>query len=397
MNRSHFVATTARIAVTLLAGAVLAALPGCGGAPASRSRDGVSVEQTRTQEATSAPKSPTPSAPVTISLQPPSYEGYEPLPCFMYHHVDPTMKDDLAVTPAQFESHLKALQAAGYRTITARELAEYHAGETSLPPRPAMITFDDGWKNQFKYAVPLLKKYGFTATFFVNPKWIGKGGAYMTAEQVASLADTGFDVESHTWGHVSLVRSHATTQGAFGRSMRQQFRLAEDWIRDTTGQKPVALCYPFGFYDSEVVAELGRAGYDSAYTTEEGVADARPWDALVMKRFNISRGVSAAGFAKRLSTKPLPALELTPAPGSRVRGKNVNVSADITEVPAGVKHITLFSGNAMGKTTVVVRDGRRYATGTIKNGRAGFRQITLQGEDGSGTQYVASWSIVLGD
>ena len=315
-----------------------------------------------------------------------------------YHRVNASHPGDrLSVPPDTFARQMETLARSGRLVVGLERAVAALRGEAELPRGAVVITFDDGWKNQFKYAVPLLKKYGFTATFFVNPKWIGKGGAYMTAEQVASLADTGFDVESHTWGHVSLVRSHATTQGAFGRSMRQQFRLAEDWIRDTTGQKPVALCYPFGFYDSEVVAELGRAGYDSAYTTEEGVADARPWDALVMKRFNISRGVSAAGFAKRLSTKPLPALELTPAPGSRVRGKNVNVSADITEVPAGVKHITLFSGNAMGKTTVVVRDGRRYATGTIKNGRAGFRQITLQGEDGSGTQYVASWSIVLGD
>jgi peptidoglycan/xylan/chitin deacetylase (PgdA/CDA1 family) len=321
------------------------------------------------------------------SLQPPSFAGYEPLACFTYHHVDPKLKNSIAITPATFEAQLKVLKDEGYQTITSRR----------LPDKPVMITFDDGWKNQFQYAAPLLKKYGFVATFFVNPQLIGRGSAYMTREMLVALEADGNDIESHTWTHAALIRRSSESQLEFQKRIMRQMTLADAWIAKVVGRKPVALCYPFGYYDLEAVSRAKAAGYTLAFTTDEGIADARPWDAMIMKRFTINREDSLTGFQTRLHSGVVAARHIEPAPGTRVRGITTTVTVDITDVPASVKGLKISSGASMKATAIVNRGGRRYAVARLNKARVGFRQITLRGIGDAGRRYYYSWSLVLGD
>ena len=331
------------------------------------------------------------------ALQPPSYAGYERLPCFTYHHVDPKLKNSIAITPATFEAQLKVLKDEGYSPITARQLVQHHEKGTPLPAKPVMITFDDGWKNQYQYAAPLLRKYGFVATFFVNPQLIGRGSAYMTRDMLVALEKAGDDIESHTWTHLALTRRPADNPLDFQNSIMRQMTLADSWLSQVVGHKPVALCYPFGYYDVESVSRAKAAGYKAAFTTDEGVADARPWDAMIMKRFTINRADSIAGFKARLNSGVLEVRDIEPSPGTRVRGITTTVTVDVTGVAADVKGIKLTSGPSMKATTIVRRDGRRYAVAHINKARVGSRQVTVSGVDGSGRRYYSSWSLVLGD
>jgi len=398
--------------MSLVACLAMASLAGCRGRGAGGSGSGTDKPVGGSRSvAASKPVSPKPPSanPGVIptdtlvpmigadSLQPPSYTGYERLPCFTYHHVDPKLNNSIAITPATFEAQLKVLKDEGYHTITARQLAEYHAKGTPLPDKPVIITFDDGWSNQYQYAFPLLRKYGFVATFFVNPQPIGRGSAYMTRENLVALADAGNDIESHTWTHMALTRKKTESQLEFQNRIMRQMTLADTWIKTVVGRKPVALCYPFGYYDVEAVSRAKAVGYRVAFTTDEGVADARPWDAMIMKRFTINRGDSVAGFKTRLHSGVLEARDIQPPPGARVRGITTTVTVDITDVPAGVKGIELSSGPSMKSTAIVKRDGRRYAVARLNKTRVGFRQITLSGADESGRRYYSSWSLVMGD
>jgi len=331
------------------------------------------------------------------SLEPPSYVGYEPLPSFTYHHVDPKLKNDIAITPAAFEAQLKLLKDEGYSTITARQLAEHHAKGTPLPNKPVMITFDDGWKNQYQYAAPLLAKYGFVATYFVNPQLIGFGSAYMTRDMLVTLSSAGNDIESHTWTHLALTRRGTESELDFQKRIMKQMTLADTWLKQVVGHRPVALCYPFGYYDVGAVSRAKAAGYTLAFTTDEGVADARPWDAMIMKRFTVNRGDSIERFAARLQSGVLEARHIEPAPGTRVRGITATVTVDITDVPAGVSGIKLSSGTSMKEATIVRRGDRRYAIGLLKKTRVGTRQIILSGQDAAGRAYYTSWCLVMGD
>ena len=322
----------------------------------------------------------------------------EPLPCFTYHHVDPKLKNEITIRPATFEAQLKTLKSLGYHSITARELAEHQTLGTPLPDKPVMLTFDDGWRNQYTYAWPLLKRYGFKATFFVNPQPISNHyKAYMTRDMVTALAKAGNDIESHTWRHLRLTRIRTERTADFQRRSRSQLTLANDWIRKATGAQPVALCYPYGYYDLETIGLAQAVGYKVAFSVDEGVADARPWDAFAMKRFTISSAETADSFRRRLLSGPLPVTNITPPPGVRVVGIDATVTVDITDMPADTRDIHLKSGPSMRSMHIVERDGRRYAEAAIHKSKLGFRPISMTGTGPDGRRYYSCWGMEMGD
>ncbi len=391
MQRSHTAPAT--LVLLLAASLAIAQLSGCG----SKTSSSASASATADKRTASTKTKPGSATATSLSLEPPSYSGFEPLPCLTYHHVDPKMTNDIALTPAAFEAQLKALRDSGYHAITARDLASHHASGAPLPDKPLMITFDDGWKNQYVYAAPLLQKYGFRATFFINPRMIDRGNAYMTTPMITSLAGAGNDIESHTWMHLGLTRSSTETAAGFAGRAKPQLTQANQWIKRVTGQAPVALCYPFGNYDVETIGLAQRSGYVLGFTTDEGVADARAWDRMAMKRFTVTRGDSIARLQSRLSSRPLPVTGIQPAPASRVVGREATVTVDITGVPASVTGIALSSGPGMGPTTIVSRGGHRYAIARIRHAKAAFRQVTIRGHDSAGARYYSSWGLVMGD
>jgi peptidoglycan/xylan/chitin deacetylase (PgdA/CDA1 family) len=352
---------------------------------------------TKPATASSAFTGPAAVAPLS-TLQPPAYDGFEPLPCFTYHHVDPKLKNDIAITPATFESQLKMLSDLGYHTITARQLYEHQSQGTSLPDKPVMITFDDGWRNQYMYAFPLLKKYGMVATFFINPQPIvSKYGGYLTRDMVLALSQGGNDIESHTWRHLKLTRDRADSADAFQRKNVSQLTLANEWIRKVVGVQPIALCYPYGYYDLEAIGMAQRVGYRLGFTTDEGIADARGWDAFQIKRFTISNVETAESFKRRLLSGALSVRDIQPAPAARVVGNDATVTVDISAVPADITGVKLSSGPGLRNVQIVERNGHKYAEATFKNAKVGFREMSMRGTGADGRKYYASWGIVLGD
>ena len=334
----------------------------------------------------------------TSTLEPPTYAGFEPLPCLTYHTVDPKLKNEIAIPPALFESELKTLVSLGYHSITARQLYDHQSKGTPLPDKPVMITFDDGWRNQYVYAAPLLKKYGMAATFFINPQPIAaKYHGYLTRDMVVALAKDGNDIESHTWRHLQVTRERTDSVDSFQRKNLSQLLLANEWIRKVVGQQPVALCYPFGCYDLEAIGMAQRAGYKLGFTVDEGVADARAWDAFQMKRFTISNVETAASFKRRLTSGALQVRDIQPAPGSRIVGISTIVTVDITEVPADITNIKMTSGPSMRTVRIVESDGHRYAVAALHKAKTGFREISMSGTGADGRPYYAAWGIVLGD
>src|SRR5262249_40054650 len=102
-------------------------------------------------------------APDMIAAGAPSVE----LPILVYHHVRPGSTSALFVSPEEFDKQLEYLQYYGFRTISFTDLADYFEKGKPLPQRPIIISFDDGWENQYEYGFPILQKYHDTATIYV--------------------------------------------------------------------------------------------------------------------------------------------------------------------------------------------------------------------------------------
>jgi peptidoglycan/xylan/chitin deacetylase (PgdA/CDA1 family) len=171
---------------------------------------------------------------------------------------------DLSVTPELFSAHLDAMQQAGYTTITLYALLDHLSQGTPLPEKPVVLTFDDGYLDNYENAFPRLRDRGMTATFFIVTDFIdGKRPEYVTWDMVREMYAGGMSIESHGRNHVSLKnkdRDYLIWQ-ALGSMETIQFEL---------GVRPRFVSYPAGDYDQATIDIFRSANYWAGFTTIQG-------------------------------------------------------------------------------------------------------------------------------
>ena len=214
-------------------------------------------------------------------------EGYK-VPVFMYHGVtDYTWGSaELFVSPSVLEEQLRYLVENGYDPIWFEDLREVEKYD-----KPVILTFDDGYQDNYTDLFPLLQKYNVKATIFVITGWLG-GEKYLTPEQVTEMSQSGLvSVPRHTWSHQDRDTLPAEAQ----REQMSQSKLA---ILRLTGKEPAVLCYPRGLA-SHVTLELLPEYYSfgvkmngSVYYTGD--------DPRVVTRYYVTRGTSVESFANML-------------------------------------------------------------------------------------------------
>jgi len=155
------------------------------------------------------------------------------VPIFMYHEVaGPEGMQALAgriqlgyvVTTEQFESHLRTLRDLGAKSVNLEQVTQWVRNGTPIPERSVVITFDDGFEGNYTTALPLLEKYGFTATFFVATNRIGDE-VMMSWEQLREMGARGMSIESHTASHPllsTLTRDETRSELAVSRQVLEQ-------------------------------------------------------------------------------------------------------------------------------------------------------------------------------
>ncbi|MDI7276207.1 MAG: polysaccharide deacetylase family protein [Anaerolineae bacterium] len=192
------------------------------------------------------------------------------VPILMYHYVGELPADadpvrlDLTVPPDRFEAQLAYLQASGYTSVTLEDLVLYLTVGRPLPEKPIILTFDDGYVDNFIYAFPLLRRYGFTGTFFVVVQFMDEGRAgYITWEQARLMQENGMDIQSHGVSHEDLA-------GAPAAFVAEQVSASRRRIEEELGKPVRFFAYPYGSYDRRTVAALVAAEYWGAVTTRGG-------------------------------------------------------------------------------------------------------------------------------
>jgi peptidoglycan/xylan/chitin deacetylase (PgdA/CDA1 family) len=186
------------------------------------------------------------------------------VPILVYHHVVPGRSASvLFVPPETFEQQLKYLQDNGYRAIRFDDLADSLEYGIPLPDRPVIISFDDGWENQFTYAFPLLQKYGFSATFFVVTGYLDHQN-FMTTEELKTMIAAGMTIGSHSRSHPALPSIGS------GQRLKEEIVGSKAWLEDRLGIPIDTFAYPYGSYTTAVVTAVKAAGYRTARTVDEG-------------------------------------------------------------------------------------------------------------------------------
>lgn len=182
----------------------------------------------------------------------------------MYHRVDAWSPGDpisqrLTVSPAQFANELNDIRRIGLRTIGIDELAQDAAAQRS-PDRAILLTFDDGYSDQFHYAFPILQRFGDRATFFINTATIGTP-RHLTWREVQIMSAAGMSIECHGVDHVDLASLSVVHQ-------IDEIDRCERVLQERLGGPPRAFAYPSGDFDSNTVEIERQAGILFGFTTD---------------------------------------------------------------------------------------------------------------------------------
>jgi peptidoglycan/xylan/chitin deacetylase (PgdA/CDA1 family) len=218
----------------------------------------------------SATPSPTSTPTPTPLPTPDGVSRQVRVPILMYHYLsDPPRgadryRRDLSVSPALFEQHLAYLQAEGYQSITLYDLLYHLTQGVPLPDQPVVITFDDGYRDNYDNAFPLLQQYGFDATFFVLVEVTNQGEAeYLTWDMMREMHAAGMDIECHARVHEYLPEND-------DQRLVWQVLGCREAIESELGQRPRFISYPSGRFDERVAAFFASDNYWGGITTQQG-------------------------------------------------------------------------------------------------------------------------------
>ena len=202
------------------------------------------------------------------------------IPIICYHKVGLVEKGDtrpaLFIKPFQFKLQMFIIKTLGYKTISLDEFLNFLKGEKISITKPIIITFDDGYENNYINAYPILKKMNLTATICVCTGYIGKKGAifenekyikgknpenYLTEEEIIDMSQNGISFCSHGVNHFYMDELE-------GMSLENEITESKEKLEKLLDKEINFFCYPYGRYNKKTIEALNNAGYSGAFTIE---------------------------------------------------------------------------------------------------------------------------------
>ena len=244
------------------------------------------------------------------------------LPIVMYHQLtkSESRAGKYVLTVEQFEKDLRFLKENGYETVTVNQLLDFSEGKGDLPEKSIMITFDDGCETLYSYALPLLKKYGFTAIGFA----VGAlADSYTELDdhnlnyscldwaEIKEMCNGGIvDIQSHSYDlhKITADRSGAAkkkteTFAQYKEFLSSDAAIMKEKMMAHTGKSPVAFAYPFGSYSAESAEILAGCGIKMALTCEERINVIKKAESewlFRLGRYNRPHGISSESFFEKM-------------------------------------------------------------------------------------------------
>ena len=230
--------------------------------------------------------------------------GFQKIPILTYHRFTPGKSDcgRLAVSEDAFVAQMAYLRDRGFRVIDFKDLADFMAGNVSLPRRSVILSIDDGYKSVYEIAFPVLKRFDYPATVFVYSDFVGAGAA-LNWKQMREMVDSGLiDIQPHSKTHADLtLRLEGESEKAYRKRLALEFRHPAELIERNLGLPIHTFSYPYGAENEIVIEAAEKAGYTLGATVTRGgnPTFAHP---LVLRRTQIYCGDSLKTFARRLQT-----------------------------------------------------------------------------------------------
>lgn len=231
---------------------------------------------------------------------------------FVYHRFGDNRYPSTNIALDAFEGQLRLLRDGNWTVLTLGEVVQRLRAATSLPERCAVLTIDDAFDSFLADGVPLLRRFGFPATLFVNTDAIGTPGN-ATWTQLRQLAASGIEIGNQSASHAYLLdRWSKESPAHWQERVRADLRRAQDALRVNLGKPAQVFAYPYGEHDPELQALVRAEGFLAAAAQTSGVIGPQS-DLYALPRFPMGgRSATVAEFERKLSLHPLPVTVLDP-------------------------------------------------------------------------------------
>ncbi len=268
-------------------------------------------------------RAPVPSGPVT----------YVPILLYHYIRINPNPRDrvgfSLSTPPLMFAQQMQYLADHGFHVIPLHQAVLAIKNHSGLPAHSVVLTFDDGYADFFTQAIPVMRRYGFTATDFVISGKMGQW-SFMTPSQVVAADAMGFNIGAHTVDHVALAAQTPARA-------RWEILTSKSVLEGLLGHKLLDVAYPYGSFNAYDMAQAQAAGFETAVSTLYGTVHT-PGQLFYLSRMRIGGGLSLNYFASVVGG-PAPTLAELRSPGpspASTAAASPSPSPKPTVTPTGV-------------------------------------------------------------
>jgi len=217
-----------------------------------------------------------------------SYRG--PVPILEYHAIQPPVSSssypELFVPEADFEAQMSWLDKHGYQAVTLSEVQRAWGGAGELPPKPVVVSFDDGYLSQFVGAFPIMQRLHWPGVLDLKA-----AGSDLPDADAQKMIDAGWELASHTINHLDVTTLDSAT-------LHHELADSKRTLESRFGVKIQNFCYPAGHYDQAAIDELRRDGYRGATTELPGLAERT--DPFALARLEIELSDGLGGFLNKL-------------------------------------------------------------------------------------------------
>lgn len=232
-----------------------------------------------------------------------------------YHHVSTESPPITSIPPARFADQLAWLASHHFQIWPLQKLVDHVRQDKPTPQHVAAITFDDAYESIYTNAFPLLKKRGWPFTIFVATKYVSTDpGLYLSWKQLAEMHAAGATIGNHTYDHPHLIRHlKGETAAAWRKRVTAEIQHAARMLHAHFGDTPKLFAYPYGEYDTGVIAIIDKLGY-TGFGQQSGAIGPHSLFS-VLPRFPMGGKYSKmASFESKAETLPMPIETVTTDP-----------------------------------------------------------------------------------
>jgi len=241
------------------------------------------------------------------------------LPVIMYHSILKSRAGKFVVSPDTLTRDMEYIISLGYTTVFPSEILAFVSGEGSLPPKPILITFDDGYYNNMVYALPIFRQLGLKGVINIVGQYADKAVAegdnnpnysHLTWDQMRELSNSGhFEIGNHTYdmhqqkGRYGVTQKCGEDVDCYRRAITDDIGKLQQLLTERSGITPTVFAYPFGKYNSHTKQIIQDMGFRLILTCNEGVNTLTIGDTdslLRLKRYNRPSGISTKAFFDKI-------------------------------------------------------------------------------------------------